>query len=288
MERTNWMSDNSFIGSVSDSEQVISDTGTDTNEPGIPVPDADGTDAVGIVAETNAALAAAQEASPTWLDAVNIDNKKGLEKFKSIEDLAKSYKELESKLGSKESSSESLGMPKSPEDYKWEAPEGTEINAEFDKKFRAWAHENQLTQKQFENLQQFGFDIAQNATPSIDMDAIEAELKESWSGKLDENLLLAKQGIVHFEGNEVLDWTKRTDVNPENDPVFLRLAAKLGESLQEHEVYIGKQTMGKDSAQARVNEIIGNLEHPYYDGEHPGHKVAVDEVHDLLTVVHGE
>ena len=127
---------------------IVQSAGTTTDATHLPNPNE---------AQPAAAPAAAPEATPErpeWLP----------EKFKSPEDLATSYKELEQKFMTKTedlkdtllqeiSSTKPEGVPDAPDKY--ELPEGfddTSKETELWNTFTEWSHERQLTQDDFNEL----------------------------------------------------------------------------------------------------------------------------------------
>jgi hypothetical protein len=225
--------------------------------------------------------------APIWLKnlALQDPDKKGLEKFKNVEELAKSYKALESKLG------EHPIPVASPEDYEWHAPEGSEMDEALDGEFRALAHGLGITQDQFKGLQDFAAELAkrvddqnQSYEETVYHEA-EKELTEEWGHELEARLEDARKGLLRLGGEDGLDWA--TEAGLDNDPKFIRMMARVGDAFREHKFYEGTPTVGIDSAKSKIANIMGDLTHPYHDEMHPGHKVAVDEMAKYYQIVYG-
>lgn len=234
----------------------------------------------------NKATEAAKQANPDWLKSIGLEDKSGLEKFQSVDDLAKSYKELESKLGAPAEKIES------PDAYKYETPENIKFDPEVDGQFRALAHELGITQKQFEGLQDFASELASNAQEASMPEGTEEayayaekELKSAWGDEMESNLHNARKAVIKMVGEDGIDWAESNGLA--NDPKFLQLMAKVGAMTGEDSLHMGRPSMGKEAAQMKIAEIMGNTSHAYHDDMHPGHKSAVDEVAKYYEMVYG-
>jgi len=119
---------------------------------------------------------------PTWLP----------EKFKSGEDLAKSYSELEKKM---------TDLPKAPDNYSWDFVEKMDLQVNNDdntvKEAEQMFTKLGMTQNQVEgviSLYKDQLDVIQDAQPQgVDLEQQNALLKEKWGNEYDTRLAAVKK-----------------------------------------------------------------------------------------------
>ena len=168
----------------------------------------------------------------------NADVMKQLTKFGKIGDLAKSYSELESKLGKsierpgKEASEEEvnafyqkLGKPKSADKYSIEA-EGAEA-------FKELAYKNNLTDDQakgiYEAMSQLAMSQIQASKDQLLAHAKETEtsLKKEYGNDYDAKLELCKRGVLAYGGPALGEKLQNSGLLYDADVV--KMFIKLGE-----------------------------------------------------------
>ena len=148
------------------------------------------TDDLGLLKNVEVEKTAEETNKPGWLP----------EKFKSPEDLAKSYTELEKKLAD---------VPKSPEKYDWNFTENLDLQVNQDEATIKEAEDTfthlGLSQKQVEgivSLYKDQLDIVDQTyaknNPQIDLDQQNAELKHKWGTEYESKLEAVKKFATKF------------------------------------------------------------------------------------------
>lgn len=180
--------------------------------------------------------------------------------------LVKSYKHLESKMRAGEA------PPTEASAYEFKLPDGVELTDDLKgmvEEHKARALELGLTQKQFEeyttDLQSMAEQIKAEYLPS--KEKAEAALKEAWGAEFNQQLTLARKAFSRY-GSEA----DMQEIG--NNPVALRLLAKIGAEL-------GEDT--KPAHGAAVNESLAQLRaDPDYTNPHsPRYRILQDKVLQL-------
>lgn len=258
-------------------------------------------------AETNmdgdsAAQAATPPPASTWRDSLS-DEFKGhtaLESFQDLNGLAKSYINASSMIGKdkftvpdKHATAEDwkavyskLGLP-AKEEYTFEG-----MDAESDKEFAAFAHENNLLPQQAKVVR----DLINNQMETASNDEI-AEyqrlndegvnaLKKEWGDGFNTKVDQARAAIETYGSEDIKTYLNETGIG--NDPMLVRMFADIGATLGEDTIKgMGGNVGGvtPEAAQGEINRIMGDHAHPYYDKTHPSHMAAVTEVNELYNKV---
>lgn len=180
-----------------------------------------------------------------------------------------------------------LGVPDDPKGYKFDAPqlpEGMAINEKLDGWFREAAHKHGLTPKQaaalygeFNQLQAGEFGERQQAEQASVAEA-EAALKKEWGKAFDSKLDLAKRAVQTFGAQEAID-----KLGLGNNPDFVRMMAKIGESISEDKLVKAGSPVTPVDAQSQINNIMGDPKSPYHHREHPQHQEYVERVSKLFA-----
>lgn len=180
--------------------------------------------------------------------------------------LVKSYKHLESKMRAGEA------PPSEAAAYDFKVPDGVELTDDLKgmiEGHKARALELGLSQKQFEeyttDLQSLAESIRDEYLPS--KDKAEAALKEAWGAEYNQQLALARKAFSRYGSEADLQ-----EIG--NNPVALRLLAKIGAELGED----------KNPAHgAAVNESLAQLRaDPDYTNPHsPRYRILQDKVLQL-------
>jgi hypothetical protein len=182
-----------------------------------------------------------------------------LARFKSHNDLGKSYLELERKLGAsitlpgKNSTAEEreafhkrLGRPDSPDGYELDSfflPDGVTKADMGEEKFKAQAYELGLSKDQAKALHKWAVDASLEQAKQMKQqqalkkrDASEALRKEHG---LEYEKKLALVGLVNqrFGGDE---WIQFLNEGPGDDPRLLRVLMKVGEAISEDTLVQGR------------------------------------------------
>lgn len=251
-----------------------------------------------------------------WRDELpeELQGNETLERFKSPADLAKSYLEARSTLGnsiripSKEAGEDAMdafvndlvtkapnvmlkpnledaeqsagfyrtmGVPDEATGYT--APEGVEMPDELAKSLQEAAHGLKLTDRQY---QQFAKQIAEETATqqkAID-DAFKeghSSLKEEWGAAYEKNRKAAERIFKdHAVGGEF------DKLNAEGVRSFYNISqAMLSDSPQvDSQPEIASQAITPNEAAQRIQEIMNNKEHPYWNPGHPDNAMAQQEM----------
>jgi len=184
-----------------------------------------------------------------------------------------------------------LGRPEDASKYTLEAkelPEGTEVDQELIGAFKDQAFELGLNQSQAEKLfdwynQTIGGKIQEEADHErMTIETATAELKKDWGMAFDDQLSLAQRAAKTFELSEEFD-----KLGLGNNPTVLKAMAKIGAAISEDKMVGTTKAMIPLDAQVKINEIMGNRNHPYHDAEHPSHGDAVKEMARLFQQAEG-
>lgn len=186
--------------------------------------------------------------NPKWMEQLDksaledADLVKQLSKFNKIGDLAKSYSELEKKMGSSINiPSEDAGAEELNAFYqklgKPESAEGYSIADEKAQPFKDLAYMNNLTDKQavamFEGLAKIGQAQQQAVNANLAKIAQESDrqLKAEWGNEYSRNLEYLKRGIAAYGGNQLGAKLKASGLIYDAD--IIKMFAKLGKSSSE-------------------------------------------------------
>ena len=216
------------------------------------------------------------EGTKDWRDIFSdqsLKTSKQLAKFKSADALAKSYTELETKLGQKSEAPkdgaspeewgryyESRGRPQSPTEYKFEAVEGFDVpDAYYDalKKYffdmgldpRQANRMNKLLAENYLNSvkMQNEATIAKNQKAELDHKnmLVEAEntLHQAWGLNYDLRLNQARRFLTDHGGDDVIQHLE--DIGVASDPVLLQLFAVAGSATGSHRFITGEEPKGQ-------------------------------------------
>ena len=190
----------------------------------------------------------------------------------------------------------SLGLPAKPEDYKYDLGEKNKdgkLDTSLIETFRAIAHRNGLSEKQFDNIVNGITDvnIAKAATTLGMVKANQDALKETW-------------GAAHAQNTEMVGvFAEKT-----NAPPSIQAAVKDGimdqasmEWIHSMAVALGPEGSGiamdkttapgvltPTEAKAQISEIMNNSKHDYWNTASLGHKDARTKMRTLRLAEVGE
>lgn len=181
---------------------------------------------------------------PTWTSQLNDELKnnsdvmKQLSKFGKISDLAKSYSELEAKLGKsivkpekdasaeeKEAFYQALGKPTSADKYS--------IDVENSEAFKEMAFKNNLTDEQakgiFQSFSEFGKNVLDQQKAQIASNAKTADetLRKEWGNNYDAKIKMLQRGVNAYGGNALGQKLKQSGLLFDVD--VIKIFVKLGE-----------------------------------------------------------
>ena len=214
-----------------------------------------------------------------------------LKKFDSVDKLAKSYKELEKKLGSTANQEQA---PEDPSEY--QLPDLAEDaqyqpNEEFAEGFKQKAQELGMTPTQVKEL--FGWYVEEVGEKEVSQtqeqaqqfrEQSEQQLKKEFGNAYSERIKHASNAVKQFGGDELTQVLDQTGLG--NHPAVVKAFAEVGKNLAEDTV--GGSAKGEfgrtpDQAQNEIKELRQdqNFWTKYIDRGQPGHKEAVEKMQAL-------
>lgn len=209
----------------------------------------------------------------SWRDKLpeSLKTSKTLAKFTSEEALAKSYVELEAKLGKgvsmpeKDASPEEwdkfyskLGRPKQASDYAIEPVEGFEVDDDNLTELKAAFHKAGLTVSQanavFKHIasQAAGNMSAQQEALAKAQEEHMAALQEAWGPKYNERVELTKRFILKVGGEKAIEHLDRLGVS--GDAVVLQLLGAAAQTLEAHQFVDGSPVVKKPQPYAYMSK----------------------------------
>ncbi len=236
----------------------------------------------------------------------DIRDEPSLKSFKDISGLAKSYVHAQRAIGadkvplpSKHATADDwkkfwtkVGMPEKLDDYKVEVPQG-KLSEEDAKWFKEVAYETGVLPEKAQQflgkyLEKLDKDVA-NFNGSIEKRQQEWDqaLKQEWGAAYEQKLEVAKRALKHI-GDPALEKVLH-DSGFGTNPNLIKAFTKFGEMLKEDKVVGDKPGMYSPAeASRKAQTILGNMEHPYHNSEHPNHSAAVEEMRELVGMQYPE
>ena len=244
-----------------------------------------------------------------------VRNHPSVAKFKSSEDMAKSYVSLEKKIGAKgvivpgegatpeerNAYQIALGRPENAEGYKFDTPEGIhkdiQITPELEGAYKDVALKLGLTNEQAAGLRMYHLDSLTsqiNTGEKAREDSLlnaETELRKEYGAKYDGMVGTASKVVDKFGGQDVKNILNETGLG--NNPAVIKMMAEIGSKLSEDT--IGKAgsadlMMSPSQAKAEIakinNEAQTNPKHPLMDEQHPEHKEAISKRDSLYKLAY--
>jgi len=247
-----------------------------------------------------------------------------VEKFETVEDLAKGYANAESMIGN------SVRIPsEDAEEGQWtqfkeklrgvpgitmmpgqdDADGWNDLYSKMgkpsqaneygidDQGFAELAHRTNLTTQQAQELYQaYTYDATQrNEQRQLEMTRLMDELKTEWGPAFEKNGQRAAQAVDYLDRKikaegQLSQALREPGVG--DNPLLIKALSAIGEMLGE------KQIAAKDTsnvfniapaeARERANAIIGDMTDAYHNVSHPNHKSRVDHVQRLMEIAHPE
>lgn len=179
--------------------------------------------------------------------------------------------------------------PESPEKYEikpGQMPEGIEYDKGMETLFlNEVAYKAGLSNRQAQSIIDWWNTtvIALTEEDKKEREGAENTLKQEWGRNFDGNIGLAKQAALKFGGQEYADSFDGLDNTTK------RVLSQIGK-LTGNDRLVQGQSVGsttKDEAQAKIDEVMGNKDHPYHKRDRPGHERAVQEMAKFYQVLVG-
>lgn len=250
-----------------------------------------------------AAIQQAQNGPPEYIPAKFWDADK---KAPKIEDLGKSYQNLEKLLGREKVPAplgdedqegwdrwyRASGRPDKADDYEFERPaalpKGIDYDEATEKSFREWAHINGLNKKQAKNLydgyvksqveRAAEYEKYQTQAQSQARDSLQRE----YGAQYDAKMARAKAALGKYADPDYFKFLNESGQG--NDPRMIRAWIKIGEEMAGDERLKG--AAAPSAAPADLDRAIADFrqrhEKALFSKEHPDHDVRVREYNKLF------
>jgi hypothetical protein len=234
----------------------------------------------------------------------DLKNEKFWSTVKDSSDLARKYAEMVKYQGR---SVALLGKDAKPED--WEAfhakfrpekpdsyemsregwPEGAPYNENFEKSAREQFHKLGLTTEQGKNL--YNWYIEQNKAEFENIqhryDKGQDDLRAKWGNNYDREFGIAQRAMLTVLNNNIehplIKWLDQSGES--RNPVLIEFFNELGKGLGEDNTRPEETSVPTDEEMREVDKKIAEMradpKGAYMDVNHPGHKLAVDEMYKL-------
>lgn len=249
-------------------------------------------------------------ATPSWRDTLpeGIRGDQTLSKYSNVETLAQAHINLQKMVGSDKiaipgkNSSEAdwqnvfkkLGLPESVDKYEMKAPEAIK-DEKFLSAFKEQALKAGVLPSQAEKLLNWSVEnsVASQKAMADQREQAQAKaidgLKAEWGEGWDRKVGAAKAGVEWAGGEDLRQYLAKTGLG--NDPVVIKMMAKVGEALTEGKVRGEGAGMSggltPDEAQKKINSVLSDASSPYHNRNHADHGRAIEEMNRLFTQVYG-
>lgn len=239
------------------------------------------------------------ESAKSWIDSLPEDlrGNESLKKFKGIDNLAKSYVELEKHVGGTikipqdtakpeewDAFYNKIGRPEKPEGYGFVKPEnlpaGVEWSDEMAGAFSALAHKNGLTKHQANELIGFWTGLVTKQaegfwTSEKGMAALETSFNKN-EDQINKVVSSAQRTIKELADDDLVKVLDETGLG--NHPAVLKFLAKVGDLFDEDTL---PENFGPGSTGMSVNEAKAEIAAIRNDRKHPWHKGDQESVNHM-------
>ena len=182
-----------------------------------------------------------------------------------------------------------MGRPEAPDGYKIERTSESG-DPEMEASFLSKMHEIGLNQAQASEMVNWMNSGSSNITQEMEAQQEKAlgELKTEWGQAYDKKIGDARNALQVYGDDALVEMLNTTGLG--DSPSMIKAFAKIGEGLTEDAALNlgGVQSATNTPAEARskIDEIIGNPNHPYNDGNHPSHASEVARVARLYQAIY--
>lgn len=180
-----------------------------------------------------------------------------------------------------------IGLPETTENYKYEGQE--DLDPDFIKGFNETAHKAGILPKQAQQLMGFYKEMMQKVDTDLANEHKETiaqglnNLKQEWGEAFPKKLQMA-QGVLKTFGDEsMVKYLNESGLG--NDINLIKLLNKIGESMKEDTFQnnvVSDFHKSPAEAQAEINEIMTDKNHPYWNPDHQDHKKMVGHMQKLF------
>ena len=233
-----------------------------------------------------------------------------LSRFKTVDDLGKSYGEAEKFIGGSvripdaNTSEEDrnafytkLGRPESPDKYDIRVAEGAPLDEKLVGAFKGVAHSLGLNSEQAQKLtdwysgQAAGIMEQQGTQRTAQIQQWESEVDRMWGWQKAKNDAIGARALMTMlEGNAEHPLAKMLDeTGLGNHPALRQFFYELGMKQGEDRFVEGDQGPSEEdvtSARDEINAIRGDKNHAYWDARKPGYQEARARMRKLYDLIH--
>ena len=184
------------------------------------------------------------------------------------------------------------GLPDTMEGYELTSPEGMYTD-EQSAAIKQLAFDNNIMPAQMAKILEMQNDYRVEASTHSDDDdkALVAEgiqeLKDEWGEEgYNANISKAQTVIDEFGGDDMMAYIEESGLG--DDPMLIRLLAKIGENLTEdtfQQDAIGHLGVSKEDAENEVAKIFGDDTSPYWNANHANHDRVVQRMAKLNEIL---
>lgn len=187
----------------------------------------------------------------------------------------------------------SVGRPETPDLYTIPKPKDDKgADYEADKTFRATAHQLGLTDAQANGLYKYLAEVGEQEFKATEEyfkrqhTQAEEALKNEWGAAYQKKIATALRLVETFGNDDLKKELK--DNGLANNIALVKMFESIGAKLLEDNLIgDGKDTsLSPSEAQAKINAIRNDKDHPYHQKGKPGHAEAVAEMQKLYNMLH--
>jgi hypothetical protein len=232
-------------------------------------------------------------ATAEWLQAFSPTESKRLERYKSLEDVAKAYLNLESKLGNAtqipgpdakpedwKAFHVKLGVPEKPEGYELKTPsEQDGWSKELETEARSMFHKLGYTPTQAQAAIDFHVKLVEKEAGKLaeDAKANTVALRKEWGEDFDRRWKLAAVGINELFGPEALNLLKYSPLG--NSLSFIKSMAEYGSERTNSRTARGDLPGTTEDVRSELTRIRAH--DAFFDAKHPLHAGMVQKAFEL-------
>ena len=192
-----------------------------------------------------------------------------------------------------------LGRPEKADGYKLSAVENLhksiQVTPEAQKAFFDQAHKLGLTNAQADNLNKWYMTVMSQVLTNQDksnddrLKEVGTKLQQEWGKDYQQNLTLANRFLEKFGSKDIAE----KYLGESADPELIKVVASAAKAFSEDSVQsVGFSTLAASSGEAkrRINEIMNNPKHAYWDGDNPEHGEWIGEngkMRELYKIAEG-
>jgi len=242
-----------------------------------------------------------------WRSALpeELQSNPNLEKYSSVESLAKAYINASSMLGRDKlnmpKSDEEwgdfynkIGRPESPDGYEFESPQMPEempIDETMMSNFKEMAHQAGLTTKQANELQKWYFgqmgEQFESMVQSSEQEMTEAQnaLRKEWGSAYDNKLNQAMRAVREFGGQDLVDSLEEAGVG--NNTALIKAFAEAGSRIMGDKNLAGDNEGGRTPGELKAQIAKIQSDPAFYDAENLERPAMVQKMQALMEELHG-